>query len=53
MPETATRRSKVIGTLVVIVPVSVALTGALDAPSQRSVEAALSARLAPLNLKPN
>ena len=45
MAETPTRRSKVIGTLLVIVPVIVALTGALDAPSQRSAEAALARSL--------
>jgi len=45
MAETPTRRSKVIGTLLVILPVMVALTGALDAPSQRSAEAALARSL--------
>ena len=45
MAETPTRRSKLIGTLLVIVLVIVALTGALDTPSQRSAEAALARSL--------
>lgn len=45
MAETPTRRSKVIGTVLAIVPVIVALTGVLDAPSQRSAEAALARSL--------
>jgi hypothetical protein len=45
MAETPTRRSRIIGTLLILVPVIVALTGALDAPSQRSAEAALARSL--------
>lgn len=45
MAETPTRRGRIIGTLLIIVPVIVALTGALDAPSQRSAEAALARSL--------
>jgi hypothetical protein len=45
MADSPTRRSKVLGTLLCVIPVAVSLTGALDTPSRGVADAALARSL--------